>query len=209
MAELPIPTLVDVLDARRRIAPYLRPTALFAYDGLNRLVGTEVWVKHENHQPVGAFKVRGGVNLISQLSAEERARGVVAASTGNHGQSVAYAARLFGVRAIVCVPEGANPVKLAAMRGLGAEIVVHGRDFEYRPESSGRSEASRPRTARLSIQRDGRANPFAAARVSHQANLMEIDLSCRVETEAPGSRPGHAIPQGQFLQVPQHQPGAS
>jgi len=136
VSALPIPTLVDVLDARRRIAPYLRPTPLYAYDGLSALVGTDVWVKHENHQPVGAFKVRGGVNLISQLSAEERARGVVAASTGNHGQSVAYAARLFGVRAIVCVPEGANPVKLAAMRGLGAEIVVHGRDFDEAREHS-------------------------------------------------------------------------
>jgi len=130
MTELPVPTLVDVLEARRRIAPYLRPTPLYAYPGLSELVGTEVWVKHENHQPVGAFKVRGGVNLISQLSPEERARGVMAASTGNHGQSVAYAARLFGVRAIVCVPEGANPVKVAAMRGLGAEIVEHGRDFD-------------------------------------------------------------------------------
>jgi threonine dehydratase len=130
MAELPIPTLVDVLDARHRIAPYLRPTPLYAYDALSRLVGTEVWVKHENHQPVGAFKVRGGVNLISQLSAGEREVGVLAASTGNHGQSVAYAARLFGVRAVVCVPVGANPVKLAAMRGLGAEIVEYGRDFD-------------------------------------------------------------------------------
>jgi threonine dehydratase len=124
------PTFSDVLAARRRIAPYLRPTPLFAYEALSALVGTGVWVKHENHQPVGAFKVRGGVNLIAQLSAEERARGVIAASTGNHGQSVAYAARLFGAPAIVCVPEGANPVKVAAMRGLGAEIVVHGRDFD-------------------------------------------------------------------------------
>jgi threonine dehydratase len=127
---LATPTFVDVLAARKRIAPYLRPTPLFSYDGLSRLVGTDVWVKHENHQPVGAFKVRGGVNLVAQLSAEERERGVVTASTGNHGQSIAYAARLFGVRAIVCVPEGANPVKVGAMRGLGAEIVAHGRDFD-------------------------------------------------------------------------------
>jgi threonine dehydratase len=125
-----VPTFADVLDARRRIAPYLRPTPLFRYEALSDRVGTQVWVKHENHQPVGAFKVRGGVNLVAQLSAEERASGVIAASTGNHGQSIAYAARLFGVRAIVCVPEGANPVKVAAMRGLGAEIVAHGRDFD-------------------------------------------------------------------------------
>jgi len=124
------PTLVDVLAAKRRLAPYLRPTPLYTYAALGELVGTEVWVKHENHQPVGAFKVRGGVNLVSQLDEDERRRGVIAASTGNHGQSVAYAARLFGVRATVCVPEGANPVKTASMEALGAELVVHGRDFD-------------------------------------------------------------------------------
>ncbi len=130
MDELRPPTFADVLAARKRIAPYLRPTPLFRYEALDALVGTQVWVKHENHQPVGAFKVRGGVNLVAQLSPGERARGVTGASTGNHGQSIAYAARLFGARAIVCVPEGANPVKLDAMRGLGAEIVEHGRDFD-------------------------------------------------------------------------------
>jgi threonine dehydratase len=93
-------------------------------------VGTDVVVKHENHQPVGAFKVRGGVNLVSQLSAEERRRGVIAASTGNHGQSIAYAAHLFGVPATICVPEQANPVKVASMRDLGAQLVFHGRDFD-------------------------------------------------------------------------------
>jgi threonine dehydratase len=97
---------------------------------LDELTGARLWVKHENHQPVGAFKVRGGVNLVSQLSAEERQRGVITASTGNHGQSVGYAANLFGVRAIVCVPEQANPVKVESMRALGAEVVFHGRDFD-------------------------------------------------------------------------------
>jgi threonine dehydratase len=128
--EWQIPTLSDVLAARRQIAPYLRPTPLYEYPALSELVGAEVWVKHENHQPVGAFKVRGGVNLVSRLDEEERQRGVVTASTGNHGQSISYAARLFGVRAIVCVPEGANPVKLASMRALGGELVVHGKDFD-------------------------------------------------------------------------------
>jgi threonine dehydratase len=128
--EWPTVTLADVLEARHRIAPYLRPTPLYAYAGLDALVGTEVWVKHENHQPVGAFKVRGGVNLASQLSEDERARGLIAASTGNHGQSIAYAARLFGARAVICVPENANPVKVDSMRALGAEIVVHGRDYD-------------------------------------------------------------------------------
>jgi threonine dehydratase len=130
------PTLADVLEARRRIAPHLRTTPLYAYPVLDELVGTEVYVKHENHLPTGAFKVRGGVNLVSQLDAETRERGVVAASTGNHGQSVAYGARLFGVRATICVPEGANPVKVASMRGLGAEVVFHGRDFDDAREHS-------------------------------------------------------------------------
>ena len=120
----------DVLAARERISPYLRETALNRYPALDELVGTEVWVKHENHQPVCNFKVRGGVNLVSQLSEEERGRGLVTASTGNHGQSIAYASQLFGVRAVVCVPEGANAVKVASIRGLGAEIVEHGRDFD-------------------------------------------------------------------------------
>lgn len=125
-----IPSLADVLRARIQIRPYLRPTPLYAYAALSRLVGTEVWVKHENHQPVGAFKVRGGVNLISQLSAEDRKRGVIAASTGNHGQSIAFAARLFGVRAIICVPDGANPVKVESMQDLGADVITHGRDYD-------------------------------------------------------------------------------
>jgi threonine dehydratase len=141
LSDLPVPQFTDVLAARRRIAPYLRPTPLFRYEALSELAGTDVWVKHENHLPVGAFKVRGGVNLVAQLSPEERERGVIAASTGNHGQSVAYAARLFGARAIVCVPVNGNPVKLAAMRGLGAELVEHGRDFDEAREHCARLAA--------------------------------------------------------------------
>ena len=124
------PTFADVLAARERIAPHLPPTALNRYPALDDLAGTEVWVKHENHQPVGAFKVRGGVNLVSQLSEDERQRGLISASTGNHGQSIAFASHLFGVRAIICVPDGANPVKVASIQGLGAEVVFHGRDFD-------------------------------------------------------------------------------
>ena len=134
-------TLADVLDARRRIGPHLRATPLYSYGALDELVGAEVWVKHENHQPVGAFKVRGGVNLVAQLAADERRSGLIAASTGNHGQSVAFAARLFGVDARICVPEGANPVKLAAMRGLGAELIVHGKDLDEAREHAERLAA--------------------------------------------------------------------
>jgi threonine dehydratase len=130
VTEWQVPTLADVLEAQRRVSAYLSPTPLYQYPSLNELLDAEVYVKHENHQPVGAFKVRGGVNLVSQLTAEERERGVIAASTGNHGQSIAYAARLFGVAATICVPEGANPVKVASMRALGAELVFHGRDYD-------------------------------------------------------------------------------
>jgi len=128
--EWEFPTLADVYEARLRIAPHLRPTPLYGYPALDELVGTQVLVKHENHQPIGAFKVRGGVNLVAQLTADEREGGVVTASTGNHGQSIAYAARLFGVRVVICVPEAANPVKTASIRGLGAELESHGRDFD-------------------------------------------------------------------------------
>jgi threonine dehydratase len=125
-----VPDLADVLAARQRIAPYLPQTPLYRYPSLDEMTGAQVRVKHENHLPVGAFKVRGGVNLVSQMSADERHQGVIAASTGNHGQSVAYAADLFGVRAVICMPEQANPVKVESMRALGAEVVFHGRDFD-------------------------------------------------------------------------------
>ena len=143
MTELAIPDLSDVLAARRRIAPYLQPTPLYSYPALDTLTGARVWVKHENHQPIGAFKVRGGVNLISQLGPDDRRRGVITASTGNHGQSVAYAAELFGVPAIVCVPERANPVKVESMRALGAEVIHHGRDFDEAREHCEKLAAER------------------------------------------------------------------
>ena len=124
------PTFKDILQARRRIAPYLIRTPLHHYASLSKLLGFEAYVKHENFQPTGAFKIRGGINLVSQLSPEEKRRGVITASTGNHGQSIAYASRLFGVKAYICVSENANPDKVEAIRSLGAEIIAEGRDFE-------------------------------------------------------------------------------
>jgi threonine dehydratase len=132
------PGLVDVLAAQRRIAPHLPRTPLYTYPQLDELVGARVYVKHENHQPVGAFKVRGGVNLVAQLSDDERQRGLIASSTGNHGQSIAFAARRFGVTARICIPERSNPVKVAAMEGLGAELVVAGADFDDARENAER-----------------------------------------------------------------------
>jgi len=124
------PTFTDILRAKQTIARYLPRTPLVNYLALDKICGTRVLVKHENQQATGAFKVRGGINLVSQLSAEERDRGIITASTGNHGQSVAYAAGLFRVRATVVAPEKSNPLKVAAIRDLGAEVLLHGADFD-------------------------------------------------------------------------------
>lgn len=126
----PYVSVADILEAQRVIRRYLNRTPLYHYTGLSELLGASVYVKHENHQPIGAFKVRGGINLISRLTPEEKERGVITASTGNHGQSIAYAARLFGVRAIVVVPNGSNPDKVRAIQRLGADVIFHGADFD-------------------------------------------------------------------------------
>jgi threonine dehydratase len=129
--ELPLPpTLDDVLLAARTIRPHLAPSPLYRHPGLCELLGADVFVKHENYLPTGAFKVRGGVNFMANLPSELRRRGVVTASTGNHGQSIAWAGKRFGVRAIIYAPLHANPVKVAAMRGFGGEVVLEGNDFE-------------------------------------------------------------------------------
>ncbi|WP_435005568.1 threonine ammonia-lyase [Tundrisphaera lichenicola] len=134
------PNLADVLRARASIAPYLRPTPTLERPSLDEALGCRAYLKCENLNPTGAFKVRGGINLLSNLDSAERSRGVLAASTGNHAQSVAYAARLFGVRAVIYMPEAANPLKVAATRALGAEVVLLGRDFdEARREAEARA----------------------------------------------------------------------
>lgn len=129
-ARWPIPTLRDIYQARQVVNRYLSPTPLIQPAALAERLGFEVFVKCENLQPIGAFKIRGGLNLLSQLTPDERGRGVITASTGNHGQSIAYAAREFGVHARIVVPDGANPNKVASMRRLGAEVIFHGPDFD-------------------------------------------------------------------------------
>ena len=123
-------TLDDVLAAERRIRPYLAVTPLRRYAALDEAVGLRVLVKHENHQPTCAFKVRNGLAAVTAMTTEERKRGVVAASTGNHGQGVAFAGQAMGVPVTICVPRVANPEKVAAMRGFGAEIVEEGKDYD-------------------------------------------------------------------------------
>jgi threonine dehydratase len=125
---IPGPTLADVLVARRFLEPYLRPTPLIQRPAVASAIGVDLWLKCENLLPTGAFKVRGGLNLIGR---DPTARpGVYSASTGNHGQSLAYAGKTFGVPVTIFVPENANPLKLAAMRASGARLVEHGADFD-------------------------------------------------------------------------------
>ena len=126
---LQAPTLADVYAARPRVARLVRPTPLIRHPLLEAETGLDVLVKHENHNPTGAFKVRGGANLVASLSADER-RGVITATTGNHGQSMALACRHEGVPCTIVVPPGNNPEKNAAMRAYGAELIEFGRDFD-------------------------------------------------------------------------------
>lgn len=130
-------TFQDVLAARERLAPFLTPTPLRHYPLLDELIGgkTSLLIKHENHQPTCSFKVRNGLSFVTGLTAQEHERGLVAASTGNHGQGVAYAAGLLGVSATICVPVGNNPEKGAAMRSWGAKVVEEGRDYDEAVEA--------------------------------------------------------------------------
>ena len=123
------PTLADVYAARERVYRVVSPTPLLRHPLLAEETGINVLVKHENHNPTGAFKVRGGLNLVGSLSADER-RGVITATTGNHGQSIALASAREGVPCTIVTPIGNNPEKNAAMRALGAEVIEFGRDFD-------------------------------------------------------------------------------
>src|SRR5438105_5789731 len=131
MAIIPkLPSLAEIESAAELVHRFVPPTPQYWWPLLNRRAGCEVWVKHENHTPVGAFKVRGGVVYMDWLRrAHPEAKGVVSATRGNHGQSQAFAARQFGLSAVVVVPFGNSREKNAAMRALGAELVEHGDDF--------------------------------------------------------------------------------
>jgi threonine dehydratase len=125
-----MPTYADVVAAQQVVHRHLAPTPLYEWPALSQLLGCRYYLKHENHTPTTAFKVRGGLNVVARLPDEQKRRGVIGCTTGNHGQSLAYACRRFGVRCVLVVPETVNPDKLAAMRALGAEVVLHGRDFD-------------------------------------------------------------------------------
>ena len=123
------PTLTDIYAARERVYRVVRPTPLLRHPLLSAETGVDILVKHENHNPTGAFKVRGGLNLIGSLPPAER-RGVITATTGNHGQSIALACSRERVPCTIVTPVGNNPEKNAAMRALGAELIEHGEDFQ-------------------------------------------------------------------------------
>jgi threonine dehydratase len=125
-------TFDDVRAAHARIRSYLPPTPLRPYPRLGELVGGDIsiFVKHENHQPTNSFKIRNGLSFMTSLTADERRRGVVGASTGNHGQGLAFGGQLLGIETTICVPVGNNPEKNAAMRALGAQVVEAGKDYD-------------------------------------------------------------------------------
>jgi len=120
----------DVEAARARIKPYLAPSPLRHYATLDAELGVRVLVKHDNHLPTNAFKARNAMSFMTALPAEQRAKGVVAATRGNHGAGLAWAGELLGVPVTICVPHGNNPEKNAAMRGFGATLIEHGRDYD-------------------------------------------------------------------------------
>jgi threonine dehydratase len=126
-----LPTLARLESAAAIVYRALQPTPQYAWPLLREALGSELWIKHENHTPIGAFKVRGGLTYFHDLAQRhERPRGVISATRGNHGQSVGFAAGRYGIPAVIVVPHGNSREKNAAMRALGVELVEHGEDFQ-------------------------------------------------------------------------------
>ena len=130
MKTLCIPNLKDIEEAKGRISRYINKTQLLYSPAFSKLTGAEVYIKYENHNPTCAFKVRGGINLVSKLSnfPDFKNKTLLAGSTGNHGQSISYAGKLFGFPVVIVCPEGSNPIKVQAMKDLGADVMFHGAD---------------------------------------------------------------------------------
>ena len=119
-----------ITKAHALLKRYMSPTPLHHYPGLDALLGSETYVKHENHTAIGSFKIRGGLNAIANLTPEQLKKGVAVASTGNFGQSVAYASRIFGCHALIALPSNPNPGKAEAIRNFGAELMTYGADYD-------------------------------------------------------------------------------
>lgn len=132
----------DLEAAAALVHAHMKPTPQYSWPLLNNKIGTEIWVKHENHGPTGAFKVRGGITFIDWLQrTQPECPGICTATRGNHGQSQARAATAAGLRALVYVPKGNSTEKNAAMQAFGAELVVHGEDFDEAKEEAFRIAA--------------------------------------------------------------------
>ncbi len=126
-----LPTRAALEQAARLVYEVMPPTPQICWPLLSQRLGLELWIKHENHTPLGAFKIRGGLVYFDELKRRQPAvTGVIAATRGNHGQSIAFAARRHGLTAVVVVPHGNSREKNAAMRALGAELIEHGRDYQ-------------------------------------------------------------------------------
>ncbi|MBN0989883.1 threonine ammonia-lyase [Amphritea pacifica] len=128
LKEYPI-SLHEIYKAKKVVSAYMKPSPLIKYDGLSQLLGCEVYVKHENQNITGSFKIRGGINIMSHLK-EAKVNGVVTFSTGNHGLSVATSAKLFDIPSIVVVPVGSNPVKIGLIKSAGAQVIEAGENFD-------------------------------------------------------------------------------
>ncbi len=136
-------TFHGIIAARKVVTRFFKSTPLTHYPELSEKLGFQAYIKHENHLPTGSFKVRGGINFMSNFPAEQKKQGVVTATRGNHGQSIAYAAAQFGVKATIVVPHGNNPEKNSAMRAFGAELIEHGNDFDEARELCDTLQAER------------------------------------------------------------------
>lgn len=123
-------SLTDIIKASKNVYRYLQPTPLRHYQILSDIVGADIWLKHENHNPTCAFKVRGGFNCVASLSEKQKRAGIYTASTGNHGQSIAFAAKTYGINATIFVPNGANSGKVASMVSMGAKVEYFGETFD-------------------------------------------------------------------------------
>jgi threonine dehydratase len=189
MPEAPWPiTFDDVLAARERLRPHLVPTPLRTYPPLDERVGggIRVWVKHENHNPTNAFKIRNGLAAVTALTPEERERGVIAASAGNHGLGLAYAGQLFGVRIVICVPTTASVEKVEAIRGLGAEVVQQGTDYGAAVERA--AELAREESLTLVHSTDCPAVLAGAATITLEMLEQQPDLEAIVVSLGGGSQ---------------------
>ena len=140
---MPLPTRAEIEAAAELVHSVVTPTAQICWPLLSARAGAEVWVKHENHTPTGAFKVRGGLVFMEQVRRRADVAGVIAATRGNHGQSVAFAAARAGLKTVIVIPHGNSPDKNAAMRAFGAELVEHGKDFQEAFEYSRELAAER------------------------------------------------------------------